>query len=59
MESQLALISLRTSLPMMLGCDEMEVFEMFGWDEKMQAKTVKYCLTGIAKDTYDVFSSSD
>ena len=32
---------------------------MFGWDEKMQAKLVKYCLTGIAKDTYDVLSSSD
>ena len=32
---------------------------MFGWDEKMQAKMFKYCLTGIAKDTYDVLSSSD
>ena len=32
---------------------------MFKWDEKMQAKMVKYCLTGIAKDTYDVFWSSD
>ena len=33
--------------------------EMFGWDEKIQAKMVKNCLTGIAKDTYDFLSSSD
>ena len=25
----------------------------------MQAKMVKYCFTGIAKDSYDVLSSSD
>ena len=32
---------------------------MFGWDEKMQIKMIKYCLTGIMKDTYFFFSSSD
>ena len=32
---------------------------MFGWDEKMQAKMVRYCINDIAKDTHDVLSSSD